>query len=315
MDDSLFLNSLKLILDESNQYFIIMNEANYIQEGTIGEFLKKIDLKKIFSFIFNKFIEIIGTIWGKFKAMYNAFTKKTTLIKKYRKKLDNISWDVEYPDERSIYTNLDNSTNINLYNMSLNEEYNMFTGIINTISSVKRIEDLYTTILSIKNSMAPTDEFLDQKRGQAIGKNNYISKEDFASEAYLYFKKESKIPAGIIRPDEVRNITKEYFDSKKIEDAITKDKKSLDDAAKINLNKINSTNLTNINGSFSNNINNEVYNIFGDIIKNYCNRTQGLCNIYLQLFGIKLDIFKQYKEEQTKILSKVILISMKEGKM
>lgn len=311
MDDGLFLNSLKMILDESNQYSILMNESNYIQEGTIIDFLKKIDLKKIFSFIFNKFIEIISTIWGKFKAMYNAFTKKTTLIKRYRKKLDNISWDIEYPDERSIYTNLDNSTNINLYNMSLNEEYNTLYALMYKISSINKVEEIYTTILSFKNSMASTNEFLDQKRGKALGQYS-ISKENFAKESYLYFKPESKIAPGIIRPDEVRNMSRDYFDSKKIENSITNDKKSLDGSAKTTLSKINSFTLKN---TFPENMSSNIFNTFTEIIKSYCDRIQGLCNIYVQLFAIKLDIFKQYKEEQTRILSKIILISMKEGKM
>lgn len=312
MEDGLFLNSLKMILDESNQFTVLMNQTNYIQEGTIGDFLKKIDLKKIFKFIFGKFIEIINNLWGKFKSLYNEFTRKSTLIKRYKKKLDNISWDIDYPEERSIYTNLDNSTNINLYNLSLDKEFSTFTAIMDKISRNGRIEDLYSTILSAKNSMTPLDDFLDQKRGESIGKYS-SSKENYPTEVYSYFKSNlSTISPGIIHPQEVRNISNNYFNSNKIENTIINDKKSLDNGAKTIINKINSINME---GKFPENMNKDVYNTFTDIIREYCSRVQGLCNIYIQLFSIKLDVFKQYKEEQTKVLSKIILISMKEGKM
>lgn len=312
MDDSLFLNSLKLILDESNQFSVLMNESYYITEGAFSDFLNKVNLKKIFTFIFNKFSQIVEKIYNVFKIQYATFGAKTLIIKKYRRVLENADWDIDYPEERSIYTNLDNSTNINLYNMSLNKEYNGFLEIMNKISNTKKLETLYSTILSLKNSILPIDQFLDQKRGEALGKYS-ISKEDFGKELFLYFRSENTTPAGTISADEIKALTNEYFESRKIEDSIIRDKKSLIDASNSTLKKIDSINFDSFN--FPDNVNKDVYEIFVEIVKDYCNRVQGICNIYTQLFTMKLDMFKLYKKEQTRVLGKIILESMEEGEI
>ena len=108
-------------------------------------------------------------------------------------------------------------------------------------------------------------------------------------------------------------MTNEYFSSKSIEKTITREQSSLSEAAKSTNDKINRINLDKYVPDKI--INPDIATVFSNIIKEYCNRVQGICNIYIQLFSIKLDIFKMYKEEQVKILSKIILQSIKEGKM
>jgi hypothetical protein len=161
--------------------------------------------------------------------------------------------------------------------------------------------------------MINLDSFLDSKRGEALGSYSGITKEEFAQAATSYFKPDRSIAPGVIHPNEVKQITNEYFNAKSIEKSITKEQDSLSKAAKTVEVKMTSINLDKYVPDRI--INQEIASIFSEIIRNYCNRIQGLCNIYIQLFSIKLDIFKLYKEEQVKILSKIILQSMKEGKM
>ena len=313
MECNCFIESLDLLLDESKVYSTIIENTYYVQEGNIADFIRNIDLKKIFKFIFDKFIEILKAIWDRFRAAYNKFTSKSVLLKRYRKKLESIDWDINYPESRSVYNNLDNSTNINMYKMSLDKEYNSFMNDLNKISNCKDTGTLHATILQIKDNMTNLDTYLDSKRGEALGSYSGISKENFVEQVALYFKPDKSYAPGVIHPSEVKEITNEYFSGKSIEKTITKEQASLESAAKSTQNKISGINL---NKQVPDKIiNQEIASVFSDIIRNYCNRIQGICNIYIQLFSIKLDIFKLYKQEQVRILSKIILQSMKEGKM
>lgn len=313
MECNCFIESLDLLLDESKVYSTIIENTYYVQEGNIADFIRNIDFKKIFKFIFDKFIGILSAIWDRFRAAYNRFTSKSVLLKRYKKKLESIDWDVNYSESRSIYTNLDNSTNINMYKMSLDKEYSILIGDLEKISKCNDIGTLHTSILQIRDNMINLDTYLNNKRGEALGSYSGISKEDFAREATLYFKPDRSLAPGVIHPNEVKKITNEYFSAKSIEKVITKDQDSLSKAAKTVEVKMTSISLDKYVPDRI--INQEIASVFSEIIRNYCNRIQGLCNIYIQLFSIKLDIFKIYKEEQVKILSKIILQSMKEGKM
>lgn len=313
MECNCFIESLDLLLDESKVYSTIIENTYYVQEGNIAEFIRNIDFKKIFKFIFNKFIEILSAIWDRFRAAYHRFTNKSVLLKRYKKKLESIDWDVNYSESRSIYMNLDNSTNINMYKMNLDKEYSILMEDLEKISKCKDISSLHVSILQIKDNMIDLNNYLDIKRGEALGSYSGISKEDFAKEVTLYFKPDRFLPPGVIHPNEIKKITNEYFSAKSIERTISNEQNSLSKAAKFVEAKMSSINLDKYIPDKI--INQEIASIFSEIIRNYCNRVQGICNIYIQLFSIKLDIFKLYKEEQVKLLSKVILQSMKEGKM
>ena len=313
METNSFVESLNLILQESRDYSVMIENTFHIHEVSLSDYIRKIDFKKIFKFILEKFIEIIKAIWDRFRAAYHSFTSKAVLLKRYKKKLENISWEVKIDEYPSIYSNLDSSTNISMYKMSLNEEYSILTGELERISGCRDLDDIHNTILSIKNSMDNINDFLDQERGIALGSRSGISKEDFPKEVINYFKSEKQSLSNILQPDEIKRYTKEYFESKSLEKSITKDQSLLESSAKNMINKINSLNIFNYIPNKE--INVEIGSMFGDIIKESCNRVQGLCNIYIELFSIKLDVFKIYKEEQVRILSKVILKSIKEGKM
>ena len=313
MEYSSFNEALSIILEESNYYSLMMEETHYIQEVSFSEYIRKIDFKKIIKFIFEKFVGIIKAIWDRFRAAYHQYTQKSSLLKRYRRKLENIDWDVNIDFDRSVFTNLDSSTNINMYKMILIAQYGSLMGELENISKIKDISSLYSKIVDIKNNMEPLEDFLDQKRGEILGSRSIITKEDFAKAAVEYYKPDTKIPAGIIHPSETKQITKEYFESKTMEKSINKDNDFLSSYSKDMQNKISSVDFSKF--VKTDNVNIEITNIFTQIIREYCNRVQGICNIYVQLFSIKLDIFKIYKQEQVQVLSKIILNSMKEGKM
>ena len=312
METSSFTRTLDMILDESKQYYGLIAETYYINEVSLIEKIRKINFKKILSFIFDRFIGIIKAIWDQFRAMYHEFMQKSALIKKYRKKLETIDWDVEIETERSMYTNLGDSRDASMYKMTINNQYSILTQSLEEIAQCKNIGSIHTIILNMKNDMGELESYLNQERGISIGSRSDITKEEYAQAVSIHFCP-NKISNGVLHPSEVQNMVKEYFDFKTVEKAITKDKDSLDSAAKDLKNKISRINLEKY--CPEQNINPEISELFLEMIREYCNRIQGVCNIYTQLFSIKLDMFKQYKVQQTKVLTEVIIKSIREGKM
>lgn len=313
MGESLFTESLQLILDESKTYYTIMENTYYINETSFKEYIKKIDFKKIFKFILEKFLEIIKKIWNRFRAAYNKFTNDSVLLKRYRKKLENIDWDINFPDSRDIYTRLDDSTNINMYKLSLDKQISTLVQDLEKISNCRSINDIHTNMIEIANKFEDNISYLDEERGISLSSYSSIPQSDYPEQVFNYFYPGQKIAPGIMHPSEVKKITKEYFESKTIEKRITAEENSLEGAAKKIINIINTTDINKYIPDQQ--INSDISNLFINILRGYSNRVQGLCNIYIQLFSIKLDVFKKYKEQQVHILTKIIIRSIKEGKM
>lgn len=308
METNSFRTTLDMILDESKQYYSMISETYYINEVSLADKIRKFDLKKILSFILKKFIDVIKAIWDQFKAAYHALMFKSSLLKKYRKQLENISWDVKIDEERSIFTNLDSSSNISMYKMALNDEY---STLIHNIEKMINPD----MIINIKDNLEPLESYLDQQRGVSISSSSSISKDAYAKAVFEYFCPAKEIN-DILTASEIREMTKEYFESKTLEKSITKDESILRSSAQSIILRINEAEKL-----FRNELskaaldNNELGFAVIDIIRLSCDKVQGLCNIYLQLFSIKLDVFKMYKHQQIKVLSKVIIQSMREGKM
>jgi hypothetical protein len=313
MDTSTLRRSLDMILDESRQYYKIISDTYYIHEETLTDRVDQIDFKKIFSFIFDKFIDIITNIWNQFRSSYKEFIAESELIKKYRRQMENINWDVEIDEERCIFTNLDSAANSLTYLMTLSDQYNILIQDFSDLSKCRDVGSIHTKIVDIKNSMEDLESFLDQQRGKSLRSDSSISREDYAKAVTDYFCPDQKISSKIIHPSETKEMLQDYFIDKKLEKVITQDEYNLTVESAIIRDKLIDINIDKYCPDQI--INDEIADIFVDIIREYCNRFQGLCNIYTILFSIKLDIFKIYKRQQTRILSKIILKSIKEGKI
>lgn len=313
MENNSFLESLSLILDESNQYSILMGKIDYVQEGTLKTYIKNIDIKAIFKYILDKFVSILKKIWNGFRTAYHNFTAKSSLLKRYRKKLETIDWDINFPEERQIYTKLDDSTTSTMYKLKLDREFSILTQGLEKLKVCRDTSAIHTTIINMKNNIVDDTTFLDEERGSSIGSYSSISKEEYPQKVIEYFRPDKKLAAGVIHPTETKELTKEYFESKTIEKKITNEEKDLEVAADKIKASINSLDISKYVPDKQ--INPDISVAFTEVLKSTCNHVQGLCNIYIQLFSIKLDMFKEYKEQQVRTLSKIILISMKEGKM
>ena len=303
MECNYFIESLDLLLDEFKTYSTIIENTYYIEEGNIYDYINDINLKRILGYVFNKFSSILKILWDKFKVSYNEFIKGTSLAK-YRKRLENMDVDVNFPKIRFIYNNLNNSAIFNFSKMSLDEEYNWFVNSINKISKCKDTGSIHSTIIEINGNMIDSNTYLDNKRGEILGFDTGISKEDFIKQVVLYFRPGEYYDSGVIYSNDIRQITDEYFSDKYAEKGITRDQEILQNAVKSIEEKLSNIN---INKCLPDkNINFEIASLFSNIIRNYCNKIQGLCDIYIEIFSVKLDIIAMYKNEQAGILSKVI---------
>lgn len=307
METNSFRTTLDMILNESKQYYSMMTETYYINEVSLVDKIRKFDLKKIISFILKKFLDVIKAIWDQFRAAYHEMMFKSALLKKYRKQLENINWDVKIDEERSIFTNLGGSSTISMYKMALNDEFSRL------LLEIDQIGKGAANIIDIKNNLEPLDIYLNQQRGISISSSSGISKEEYAKAVFDYFCPGKELN-DTMTSLQIKEMTKDYFESKSLEKTITNDEKSLRSSAQAILIRIND--LERVFKKESSNIqNDQIINAMLDIFRSSADKIQGLCNIYLQLFSIKLDVFKLYKQQQIRVLSKVIIESMKGGKM
>jgi hypothetical protein len=310
MEANSFRLSLDMILDESKQYHSMITETYYINEESLIDKVTQFDCKKIFTFVLNKFLDIIKVVWDKFKVSYHEFMVKCELLKKYRRKLENINYDVEINEGFPQLINLNNSTTL-MFKMSLNNEYSTMIQNLEKISECRNISDIHSVIFNIKNEMDSINNYLDQQRGISISSDASIPESEYTQEVFKHFYSEDNI-TNVISAEEINLMTKEYFEYKSLEKNIAKDEYTLRTAAEDMIGKINNIS---IEKYCPDQLNNEAAIAFLDIIRTSCEKIHGLCNIYIQLFSIKLDMIKIYKQQQTKMLCKVILKSIEEERM
>jgi len=309
---STFIESLNMILDETKHFATMMQDTYYINEESLPEYFEKSNFNKIFEFIFDKFSEIIKDSWDKFKAEYKIYNSKASLLKKYKNKLYNINWDIEIEDESFTFTNLDNSTNINMYKMILNNNYRDLMGNLGEIYKSKQLDAIHTIISTIYNELDDHYLYMEYTGADILGLKRIVTKDSLPEDILNYYRI-SKANNLIINKEEINKIAREYFESKSVEKVITNDIDSLLKYTSEMKDKF--TNIDFVSYLPQQDINIDISSKYIDIIREYINRVQDICNMYIQVISIKLDVVKMYKEQQVRILSKAILKSIKEGKM
>jgi hypothetical protein len=317
MEDNLFLESLQLIFVENNNYNCMIQKYIHInEESEFKKMLTNVDVKKIIKYILRKFKEILDTLWNKFRAFYHQFTSGNRLLSSYRKKLENINWDVKYPNERFIYTNLDNCSEAIIYDYSINSFYDNFVDRLDNMKNISNYDDAYRYLNDLKS--IDVSNILNLERGKSIGKQNPITTEEYPDYVIKYYKNTVyTISANtIMMASEIKTIANEFYNSKTIEKSIVDTKNKLQKNCDKIINRFEKLDINQYTNKAKNiKISNNITDNVNKLIKQQCDIIQGICNIYIKQFSIKLEMFKEYKEQQMKILLYVIRKSIAEGKM
>lgn len=306
-DKSLFVETLGYILNEGKQMDSLIAESysqQIMYEGIASDILKsaikKIDPIKILFKLLQSFIDLLNKIWKNFHTFMLDFANKNQVIKRYKTKLMNIENKVYFPEERYIYTNLGTTTSYTTFKNDLGKEYSSLILDLSKFRDYKTYESLVLAIEKIKQELDLSDTYFDKVRGEIVGTQNSIAKENFATELYKFFRNDgSPVSASNISPNEIKRITTEYIDFSKILRSIQKDKSDMEDEAKRLQKDIMSIKLENF---VKDSIPEEVQRMFIRVLEDKAKRIKLTCDIYLQVFSAKLDAAKESYNQNNKIL-------------
>lgn len=317
-NNSIFIETLQFLLQENIEFQISMNNSKIdsINESihasdVLKSLIKKIDFKKIIVNILTKFIELLEKMGKEVEVFFASLANQNTVIKRYKKQLQNFEKEVHFPDNRYIYTNLGVSTSYTTYKSELDKEYSTLILDLTELSKFNTYEGFYNTIQNITDECNMTESNIDELRGKVLGTLNPIKSEDFAKEAFNYFRNDgNQVGASNILPREVRKACDDFFNYSKQIKMVKKDKSDM----KQNSLKIQKdiSNLK-LEDFIKDNLPPEANTYFAKLLNNKCIRVKSLCDIYLMLFSIKLDALKDAHNQNARILFEACKIIIREG--
>lgn len=314
---SFFIESLNMILEEERITKAMIAESSiYINEGLVSSgirsLLDKLDPVRLISRILTGFMNLLEKLWNNFYSFLLNFLGANNVIKAYKSKLETINFNVDFYEERYIYTNLGTSASYTTFNNELSKEYTNLVLRLSTLRDFKSIDVLLRELDSIRNDISDTDNYLDNVRGNIVGIRDTVTKEDFPEALFKFFRNGGdKLPnTAVITPTEIKSSVDKYFNYNKDLKQIQKDKKDLIDSAKKLEKNIKSINLQSY---VKDNLTQEAQNIFVSLLQNKANRVKDLCTIYTQVFSVKLDVVKESYSQHAKILFTACKALAKEG--
>lgn len=305
--ESFFVESLDYILNENKEF-------NSLMITETKSTLINIDFKKIIKWILDKFMELLDKIWKQFKVVLVDFATDNSVIKKYKKQLETTENDIDFSETRYIYTNLGLNTSYSSLKIELEKEKsNLILALSNFDGSTYKSSTLYENLINMKEELSSDNNYLDIIRGKVVGSNESISKEEFAMKLFNYFRNDGiEISSGTILAKEIRKTCSDYFDYSKNIKLVEKDKsdmKSYSNKLKSDISSIKIDKILNYEGNLSN----EISKVFNEILVIKSQRVKSICDLFLQLFGAKLDAIKDSQTQNTKILLKACKQIIKEG--
>lgn len=317
-NNSLFIETLQLLVQENIQFQISMNNSkiNSISESInatdiLKSLIKKIDFKKIITNILKKFIEILDKLGKEVEVFFATLVNQNTVIKHYKKDLQNFEKEVYFSDRRYIYTNLGMNTSYTTYKSELNKEYSALILNLTELSKFKTYEGLYNIIEKITNDCDTTQSNIEQICGEVLGSFEPIKAEDFPKKAFNYFRNGGiEIGESKLLPEEIRKACDEFFNYSKNIKRLQKDKSDMKAESQRIQKEINNLKLEDF---IKDNLPPQANNYFAELLNNKCIRIKALCDIYLQLFSIKLDALKESHNKNAKILFEACKVIIREG--
>lgn len=290
-DKSLFFESLDLILQESISFNTILSVGKKI--------LSTVNFSDMIKRILKWFANSLESLWKSFISILIGFERPSILINRYKNKLENIDISIPYNKSYVEYSNLGINTSYTSYKVNIENILNSMYRDLDSVRKCRSYNDLYNELNSIKNDRT-NNNYVNEIRSEVLGTYDTVSKSEFASKLYSFFRK-STIEVTDISPEIVRLTLQNYLQYKSNLNMVEKDKKDLKNASSKIESELSSLNINEyINDSI--NINNDIEREFNSIINSAISQTKDICEIYLQVFSAKLDAFKESRMQDTRIL-------------
>ena len=313
-DFSFFESSLSIILSERREF-----EYNMIQlsEGFISkvsEKIKSIDIKELLYKIIDWFIESIKKMDTIIKQFFVNLLNKDKKLKLYKNKLESFNGEIVYNKPSFNYTNILTDSSFSTYKADIMKVYNEFSDNMEKLSKYNTPMELANIIGNIRNESNYNQEYLDNIRGKLLKRNSLVSKEDFGSELFKYFRNGKDNPTnpenifntGTIQSQTINEITKFYFtDYQNNQKILQRESSKLTLEAKAIKAKIATNNIFKY-ADIKDMVSSEVLKEYNLLINLNCRKIADICDIYRLFYSAKLDALKEQYLKDRDILSVVV---------
>lgn len=308
---SFFFESLQLISEDArNTYRLfqsfhlneVITESENNSSLSLKSILKRIDFKKILINLLNSFMNLLEKLWNNFHALLLNLFGQDKVINRYKDKIKSIDFAINYSEDRYIYTNLGGYTTLASYKSTLENELGTLQRELTEVGSLNQSnKEVYVKGLNtVKQNMIVTDQFFDSLRGNILNSRSSIKEEEFANALFKYFRNNgNKVSSGNIGADEIKSIYNEYFNNRSDIQSVINDKNDLIKTSKKIQSQIKSLD---IEKYINDNIGSEASSTFVSILELEAKKVQNECNIFLQVFGAKLDALKESYIQYRRIL-------------
>jgi len=325
-DTNWFQLSLEMVLEENVEFNNMICATEGIGDlivGAAADALKKtlqaLNPYNILAKIFDWFVNSLAKLGRHFEAFLLNFLNNDIELSAYKKKLENFRKPVRMLDSYFEYKNLNISTSYTTYEAEIEREYDM---LIKDLSNLRYMRS-NMEIAEYIDAMAATNQYeeadIDAMRGRVLGLNRPVTKENYADELFLFFRTtatpiEPKYSFGQknISGERVHEAWKAFYNSSEQRTQIRRDINKMKreaDKEKAKCKHVKPEDF--IPSQYS--MDSAVIRIYNGIVTNKCKKIQAVCDVYVTLFGAKLDALKEYNKTNKKILLEACKELVREG--
>ena len=326
-DTSWFNLSLEMVLEESVEFDKLICVDEGIGDmilGAAGEALKRalkvLNPYDILAKVFDWFISSIATLGRHFESFLLNFLNDDIELSAFKKRLEQYRKPIYYDKPYFEYRNLDISTSYTTYETEIEREYDNLIKDLSNIKYLKSNMEIadYINNMSMMNQYEESD--MEVMRGRVLGLNKPVTKENYADELFLFFRTtaspiEPKFNWGNktnISGERVHEAFRSYYRSGDQKTQIRRDIIKMKTEAtkeKAKCKSVKPSDFLSDNQSMDS----SVVRIYNNIVSNKCKKIQAICDMYVTLFGAKLDALKEYNITNKKILLVACQQIVKEG--
>ena len=301
---TLFDETLSMILDEDKAFMV-----NMINEGAFLDTVKAIDVSGIIEKVLHWFIDTISNISKKFKKLLVSMINKDPRIKMYKKQLLSSNKVVDIDSIAGTMINKATLYGVSNYTdiSDIEKEYNSFYDSLSSLKKSTNPVQVATVISNLTNDIMNGDNSIDIIRGRLLGGTTPVSKDEFGTKLYNYFRINKSIFSITVK-DEAKLYFEQYKDyTRDVERLEKKFKKSADEVkGKIKKIKIEDY-IPHVT------LTPEIASSYKKLVNAKCIRIKDICHTYSLYFAAKLEAMLEDYQFSRTVLAKVCLELAEEG--
>lgn len=309
---SIFVDSLEM-LKESDRFIndimksihmkVLLSEAS--DKNSV--YLQEFSFKDIISDIIGLFVDLIKSIYNKFKSLMQKIIGSDKTIEKYETKLRNMKGVFNVTFERYIYTCSDGDIpNVDL-KMVFYDDYDILIGKLKEISDLKTKTERCEKMRSLQADVSSgiNQAYYDSVRQRTIRTTHMISKEYYAEELFNVFRDGGNRATTKIDSTEINNILNRYLKHKDILKETENKKNDTIRSAKEVEGMIKRISLQKNNKYYVPYDTEEEF-LFNEILQRKIGQINEICNIFVLAYSAKLDAIKESAIQDKKVLFEAI---------